>query len=476
MVEDLLKDLHGGPADGTLGLEDGQEAPVDDWDDAAAADGDGSRAQLLQQLQQLGFRSQDATAALRAAGPEIGAAAAAGGALQQLLDWLCLHLPDDRLPPGFAPGVSQPVSVVRRKGDAAAAAAVATGGGSTSGWEAAGGEEVGVSCLEDPHVLQLLDWGYPLQPAITALAECGGHLQRALTYLCQQLTAGSADTTHAAAAGGDAAFGNEAWQEEMEALEAIYAEELSTPEPGHCRLTVQCAQVEDPVQLLVWCSEGPAEYPAAPPVLALQCQGLAPMVRLHLTQQLLQAAAGELLGSPMVYDLAVQVTEVLEEGVEGLGDKVQSWPAPFDQTAGAAAKKQQQQSQQQQQRPGLAEARKEDGVEVDGAESAAADEAEHIMQRTSSSSQLRQLERQQQQQAGTKRKAAYGEERGRGRQRTAAEAAALSSKLLQHQQKLEVGAQLLLCCRVSMGMILLFDACRACGMCWLLCTVGHMIL
>jgi hypothetical protein len=149
----------------------------------------------------------------------------------------------------------------------------------------------------------------------------------------------------------------------------------------------------------------------------------------------------------MVHDLAVQVTEALEEGVEGLGDKVQAWPAPFDQSEGASAKKQQQQQQRSQQARqrlgGKGAVAEQDGLQEDTVESeAAADEAEHIMQRTTSSSQLRQLERGHQQQAGAKRKGAYGDEKSRARQRTAAQAAALSTKLLQHQQKLEVSCLL----------------------------------
>lgn len=50
---------------------------------------------MKQELQRLGFTDTDAETAVEAVGQ---------ASLPACLDWLCLHLPEEDLPPAFAPG------------------------------------------------------------------------------------------------------------------------------------------------------------------------------------------------------------------------------------------------------------------------------------------------------------------------------------------------------------------------------------
>ena len=61
-------------------------------------------AALVEELMLLGFRQQDAAAAVAAVAPPGGAGAAEGVSLSDALDWLCVRLPEERLPKNFAPG------------------------------------------------------------------------------------------------------------------------------------------------------------------------------------------------------------------------------------------------------------------------------------------------------------------------------------------------------------------------------------
>jgi hypothetical protein len=115
---------------------------------------------------------------------------------------------------------------------AAAADVAADADGSGSAW------------LDDPHVSQLVVYGYPADHAMAALQSCGGSLLRALHSLQQQLLAGSSSTQQpeqgdvvyaAAEAGGGV---SEAWCDEVEVLSAIYGDELDSSSSGLMSLAV----------------------------------------------------------------------------------------------------------------------------------------------------------------------------------------------------------------------------------------------
>lgn len=276
--------------------------------------------------------------------------------------------------------------------------------------------------MEDPHVLQLLGWGYPLQPAMAALEEAAGKLQDALQLLYCQLAA-EQSTVVASLTGapgvtysGEGELG-EAWGEEVEVLAAIYDSSLQQPEPGHLVVSLECDGVTTPVQLLVWCPRGGADgasYPEVPPLLAVSSSELAPSVRCHLTQQLAEGSSS-LLGEPMIHTLAVQLQELLQSP-EQLASLEGSWPKPFNTPAVGQTG--------QTESPGDADQEQQEG--------AAADAAEQILHRSSSRSTLAG-------EGGSRGGAGRGSKRERPQQQLSpSEQAAESRRLQQQQERLQV--------------------------------------
>eukprot|EP00883_Tetradesmus_obliquus_P006330 jgi/Sobl393_1/16814/SZX72388.1 len=340
------------------------------------------RRAFVDALVKAGFSAADATSAVRAVGTSAGrdAAAAASAAtaaafnggrgvtrvwrshdgLQPYLDWLCLALPVERLPARYRPGGSSgTVGVLRVNNPAAAGSSGSLSSAAAAAAAAAAEADDSASAwLEDPHVSQLVGYGYPADHAMAALQACGGSLLRALHSLQQQLLAGSSsaggshdgdqEVVYAAAEGGSAAAGvPAAWSDEAEVLGAIYGDELGSSSPGLLSLAVDGGeQVDGRLLLRVWCPCAPTPYPDAPPLLALSCGALPGSSLLALTASL-AAAAQSFVGDPMVHELAVTLGEQLEAAAGGArnsqGQLLLPAPPPFDQplrsspAAGAAA-------------------------------------------------------------------------------------------------------------------------------------------
>ena len=119
----------------------------------------------------------------------------------------------------------------------AAAAAAANGDGDpTLSWE------------DDPHVVQLVSYGYPPEHAMAQLQAAKGSLLMALHTLQQQLLIGSAaaaveqqgatGVSYAAAAAAAEECPQE-WVDEVEVLGAIYGEELDASQHGVVTLAVE---------------------------------------------------------------------------------------------------------------------------------------------------------------------------------------------------------------------------------------------
>lgn len=122
------------------------------------------------------------------------------------------------------------------------------------------GADGGPDWQHDPHVQQLVSYGYPPDHAMHALQSCGGDLLTALHLLQQQLLAGSSNVdavdagafstaVAAAAADADSIGVSQAWQDEVEVLTAIYGDDLQTTDAGMLCLSqdtgdqVRCLQV-----------------------------------------------------------------------------------------------------------------------------------------------------------------------------------------------------------------------------------------
>lgn len=101
LVEGIISELQaeggGLPADGST--SSGGEGGWASLDAPAGASAEAALA-LTEELVLLGFGQQDAAAAVAAVGSTSGGAPS----LSDALDWLCVRLPEDRLPKNFAPG------------------------------------------------------------------------------------------------------------------------------------------------------------------------------------------------------------------------------------------------------------------------------------------------------------------------------------------------------------------------------------
>ena len=303
---------------------------------------------MLDDLVVLGFYPEDAEAAVQAVG-----GGSASASLTACLDWLCLNLPEDRLPSNFAPGAAgKPVGIIRLAGG---------GGGSSvpDGREAAAaaaavGEdyEEEAAAAADPAVGELMQYGYPPHAAASALRDCGGHLQNALRQLYAQLAgpeqrhagppagppagqappAGGAPGSEASAGAGGAGGASEGvagapdlaeWWEERVALEGIYGSDAVFHSAGWTELWIPVSLItaeaaaraggEDEVvlHLNAWAPAAGA-YPNHLPTLALRAEAAPPAALLTLTAAL-AARAAELRGHPMLFELATAAAELLSD-------------------------------------------------------------------------------------------------------------------------------------------------------------------
>ena len=456
-IEALLRGLDGAIG---AGLDDdggsGDDDDEDYGDDGSDSDEEeeldpacrASADALTRQLQQLGFGERDAAAAVRALGD--GVAAGVDTALPSALDWLCLSLPEERLPKAFAPGASSTISVVRTAQGGPSAARAAAAEQAAKARDAA---EAAAAARDDPHVAALLAFGYPLDHAAAALEAAGGALAPAMASLfAALLPSGSADMAAAlpalfATAGGGAAAAAKksaaaapspplpaAWQEEREALEAIYGAEAAFEAPGRAALSLDWPEARDRVVLHAWCApaaDGGPSYPDVPLAVGVTCAKLPPAARLLLTQRLAAEAARLAEGGHLaVHDLAVALSEALEEDGErllamgGRGSRSRA-PAPYDRPFGDSG-----------------------GGAADG-KAAAASEPE----------QEQQQQKQQQQQSGPGPQASAPRRRPRAAGLSPEAAAAESARLLAEQQRLAVSVEmawlasrcLVIRCIVSLG-------------------------
>jgi hypothetical protein len=113
-IEALLRGLDASIGAGLPGLsgdwEGAGSSDEDDEDDGGEGEGEpdpaaaAEAAALARELRGLGFEEGDAAAAVRAVG-------GGGAGLAAALDWLCLSLPEERLPRAFGPGGRRPWGV-----------------------------------------------------------------------------------------------------------------------------------------------------------------------------------------------------------------------------------------------------------------------------------------------------------------------------------------------------------------------------
>ena len=250
--------------------------------------------ELATELEVLGFVQEDAATA-----------AAACSGLSSALDWLCLNIPEDRLPREFAAGAAgKPVTVIRRKD-----------GATGSRTEASGDADV-----VDPAVSELERYGYSRSEAMEALASHRGDVLSSAVALFLSMCA-SAGLAESFGSEGDYASGKlptgDLVEEELMALEAIFGDAVSMD--GNVA-TVRIVDGDDcngdrtsPSTVVRFVL--PPSYPDTCPVVTVECAANSAsgrQIKHLMTSTVLPALVGA-RGAPVVYDIASLVGESIAD-------------------------------------------------------------------------------------------------------------------------------------------------------------------
>ena len=304
MIEGVLKDVNK-PTKGDFG--DSKNGGIDN-NGYLSANGDaivdGSTAevdQLAAELQTLGFDREDAALA-----------SSKCDGLSSALDWLCLNIPEDRLPLEFAASgaAGKPVTVIRWNGMMGAEGT-------------ANGADVDDEIV-DPAVLELENYGYDKENAIEALNTHRGDVSSSAIALFLRMCPSPCDAE---------CFGSEAEyavssspptgdlvEEERLALEAIFGDMVSFS--GN-RVNVclkatgdqdaaaeEIADVTTTVQFFL-----PSLYPETCPVVTVKTSAASGAQVKHLmTEMVIPALVGS-RGAPLLYDI-----------ISLIGDSITSLP------------------------------------------------------------------------------------------------------------------------------------------------------
>eukprot|EP00803_Ostreobium_quekettii_P004271 evm.model.scf_905.2 EVM.evm.TU.scf_905.2 scf_905:10452-23846(+) len=244
-----------------------------------------SLRQIDRQLKAMGFSEDQRMAAQ--------AALDVDAQLSEHLDWLLLNMSSENLPKQLAgSSATNIVGVLRTAYDDRTA-----------------------ECKNDPIVLGLCEYGYHYSEAAEALGQTNHDPEEALQRLFSKLTG----IEVVSACEMQIADEDSAWREECTALEAIYGEDIEFPSPSSACLTVcvECDEVEslnsqgEALKVTLLINSIPNDYPEAIPVIAVSCTDVPHQGLKTVTLKLVEHAQ-ELLGCPMVHDLATAVPELLK--------------------------------------------------------------------------------------------------------------------------------------------------------------------
>eukprot|EP00050_Salpingoeca_kvevrii_P019100 m.82484 g.82484 ORF g.82484 m.82484 type:complete len:1527 (+) comp8262_c0_seq2:687-5267(+) len=200
----------------------------------------------------------------------------------ELLDWLCLHVPEGDLPPRYRP---KPVELSAAKHDAA-------------------------SLAREYKARRLVSIGFNHDDCIAALVKCNEDELAALEHLVDQL-AGLSSPTHSA---DEAATAHDDWVEEMESLEAIFGKSCKrTALDGGVllKITVDCPGVPGKTHLEFY-RHNNSSYPTGPALGIVRNADLPSYIILSAIAQLRHYAV-EIAGDPAGYSLVHWIQENLPQ-------------------------------------------------------------------------------------------------------------------------------------------------------------------
>jgi ATP-dependent RNA helicase DHX57 len=302
VIEGILQDaMMGGCSDDDIV----EECPSDAR--GRSNGGTGRVGELAAELETLGFSSQDAAVA-----------ASKRNGLSSALDWLCLNIPEDRLPSEFAASgaAGKPVTVIQWNGERAVGQP----------------EEAEVT---DPAVVELQRYGYGRDESMKALESHKGDVSSSAVslFLSMCLSAG-----HAGCFSAEADYGREspvpkgdAVDEERMALEAIYGDAVtfSGNRVDVCLVASggdgvgdggagDDAPTKTTMQFIL-----PSSYPDMCPVVTVQSSAASGARMKHLMMAIVLPGLVATRGAPAVYEIATLV-----------GDSIEDLPEHVDESAG----------------------------------------------------------------------------------------------------------------------------------------------
>ena len=287
VIEGILQDAKRSGRSDESGRSDDEGVerdPSNAWD---RSNGAAARVEeLVTELETLGFSSQDAALA-----------ASKRDELSSALDWLCLNIPEDRLPSEFAASgaAGKPVTVIQWNGE-----------------RAAGGPKQAAEVV-DPAVVELERYGYGREESVKALESHRGDVSSSAVSLF--LSMGSS-TGHAGYFGAEGDYGREspaptgdAVVEERMALEAIFGDAVTFS--GNCVDVCLTTTGDDggddapmmtTVRLIL-----PPTYPDTCPVVIVESSMASGARMKHLMTAIVLPGLVATRGAPAVHEIATLV-------------------------------------------------------------------------------------------------------------------------------------------------------------------------
>ncbi|RMZ77426.1 hypothetical protein DV738_g4412, partial [Chaetothyriales sp. CBS 135597] len=247
----------------------------DTWSSSSASKS-GSEEMIVTALKPRGFRES-----------HIREAAQYCNSLQDAIDWLLIHVPEDdlpkwALPPNYSAGVT-----------------LASG-----------------NVVNDAKIQRLMRGGFSQNICSQALKDNQGSESAALEALLSSLVPRQSPVSPAT----EELAAEEAWSEELMALEAVYGESFKLSSPESCSIQVEPVSGS---QVTLHFTKPSRGYPGfAIPLLTVDAPGLPAYIRLSATKNALEYAWDVLVGDAMIYSLVEHVQASLGGIIENPGKLV----------------------------------------------------------------------------------------------------------------------------------------------------------